>query len=134
MQLYPTTYTFNVGTWFVYDPATNRGGDGATHPNADFRTSAIADGLSQPFGAPRFMLGRPILGTQDRQRPTFLIQAAEVAVIADSGIKDRIFPTVQGRVEQSGRTRILITVPLRLPWLPTPECPTPTTCALQYRL
>ena len=43
----PLTYGFNFGTWFVYDPATGAGGDGAFHPNSRFKTGAFADGLSK---------------------------------------------------------------------------------------
>ena len=44
--LYPTTYAFSFGTWFVYDPLTGRGGDGAFFPNAKLRMSAFTDGAS----------------------------------------------------------------------------------------
>ncbi len=38
-SLYPTCYGFNFGRWFVYDPATQKGGDGMFVPNRflDFR-------------------------------------------------------------------------------------------------
>lgn len=100
MQLYPTTYTFNLGTWFIYDPVTNRGGDGATHPNADFRTSAISDGMSQTIWCSEVHAWQAY--TRNAGPPTTNIPntVAEVAVIADSGIKDRIFADGTG----SGRT------------------------------
>lgn len=44
--LYPTTYGFNFGTWFVFDPNTGRGGDGAFFPNSKLRMSAFTDGTS----------------------------------------------------------------------------------------
>ncbi len=44
--VYPHTYGFNCGTWFVWDPATGRGGDGVFHPNARYGPTAISDGLS----------------------------------------------------------------------------------------
>ncbi len=44
--LYPTTYGFNFGTWFVYDPLTNRGGDGVTYPNARMTIGSVTDGTS----------------------------------------------------------------------------------------
>lgn len=44
--LYPTTYGFNFGTWFIYDPNTGRGGDGAFFPNAKLRVAAFTDGTS----------------------------------------------------------------------------------------
>ena len=45
--VYPTNYGFNFGTWFVYDPATGKGGDGAFHPNSKYRPIMFADGLSK---------------------------------------------------------------------------------------
>ncbi|HIE99174.1 MAG TPA: DUF1559 domain-containing protein [Planctomycetes bacterium] len=44
--LYPTNYGFNFGTWFVYDPTTGKGGDGAFYPNAKLRMAAFTDGTS----------------------------------------------------------------------------------------
>jgi prepilin-type N-terminal cleavage/methylation domain-containing protein len=45
-NLYPTTYGFNFGTWFVFNPATRAMGDGAFAPNAKHRPSAFVDGMS----------------------------------------------------------------------------------------
>ena len=42
----PHTYGFNFGTWMVYDPAENIGGDGAFTVNRGTISSEIADGLS----------------------------------------------------------------------------------------
>ena len=44
--LYPTNYGFNFGTWFVYNPVTGDGGDGAFFPNAKLRMAAFTDGTS----------------------------------------------------------------------------------------
>jgi prepilin-type N-terminal cleavage/methylation domain-containing protein len=45
--VYPHTYGFNAGTWFVYDPATGAGGDGVFHPNANLKPGQITDGLTK---------------------------------------------------------------------------------------
>ncbi len=45
-HLYPTTYGFNFGTWFVYNPVTGQGGDGAFFPNASLTFAGISDGTS----------------------------------------------------------------------------------------
>jgi prepilin-type N-terminal cleavage/methylation domain-containing protein len=44
--VYPNNYGFNFGTWFVWNPTTNQGGDGIFHPNAKCGPTAISDGLS----------------------------------------------------------------------------------------
>jgi prepilin-type N-terminal cleavage/methylation domain-containing protein len=45
--LYSTTYGFNNGTWFVYDPATQTGGNGAFFPNSFLPLSKFTDGTSK---------------------------------------------------------------------------------------
>ncbi|MCU0959680.1 MAG: DUF1559 domain-containing protein [Pirellulaceae bacterium] len=46
VRLVPTSYGFNCGTWFVFDPATRRGGDGVVFPNSHLPLAAIRDGTS----------------------------------------------------------------------------------------
>ena len=46
VTLWPTSYGFNMGTWFVYDPETGNGGDGVFFPNSFLRLSSVHDGLS----------------------------------------------------------------------------------------
>lgn len=99
--LYPTNYAFNLGTWFIYDPVTNRGGDGATHPNANFRVSAISDGMSNTLWAAEVHAWQAY--TRNGGPPSTLMPQTveEAAIIADTGLKDRIFPdrTGTGRCE-----------------------------------
>lgn len=42
---YPVNYAVNLGTGFVWDPATKAGGDGAAYPESRLKSSAFADGL-----------------------------------------------------------------------------------------
>ncbi len=49
--LYSTTYTFNQGTWFVYDPASRQGGDGAFYPDSFLRLAKFTDGTSKTLMA-----------------------------------------------------------------------------------
>jgi hypothetical protein len=49
--LYSTCYTFNFGTWFVFDPATGDGGDGLFFPNARLSLDTITDGTSNTLMA-----------------------------------------------------------------------------------
>ncbi len=44
---YAINYADNVGVWFVWDPTTGRGGQGAFYPNSWLRISAFTDGLSK---------------------------------------------------------------------------------------
>ncbi len=98
--LYATNYAFNLGTWFVYDPVTNRGGDGPAHPNSDFRITAITDGLSNTLWCSEAHAWQAY--TRNGGPPSIATPStpAQVAVIANSGVKDRIFADGTG----SGRT------------------------------
>jgi prepilin-type N-terminal cleavage/methylation domain-containing protein len=42
----PVSYAINQGTWFIYDPASGRGGDGAFVVNRAMRPAEFTDGLS----------------------------------------------------------------------------------------
>lgn len=47
MHLYPTNYGFNLGTWFVFDPATREGGEDLFYPHSQLSWGAVTDGLTQ---------------------------------------------------------------------------------------
>lgn len=49
--VYPQNYGFNFGSWLVYDPAANRGGDGAFFVNSRTRDADFRDGLSNTMAA-----------------------------------------------------------------------------------
>lgn len=44
--LFPTTYGFNFGTWFVFNPANQTSGNGAFFPNSRLTLAAFLDGTS----------------------------------------------------------------------------------------
>lgn len=45
-QHHPHNYAMNLGTWFVWDPLTGKGGNGAGYPNSKLRDDAFSDGMS----------------------------------------------------------------------------------------
>ncbi|MCA9080063.1 MAG: DUF1559 domain-containing protein [Planctomycetaceae bacterium] len=49
--LYPTSYGFNFGTWFVFNPANGQGGDGVFFPNASLSFRDVTDGTSNTLMA-----------------------------------------------------------------------------------
>jgi prepilin-type N-terminal cleavage/methylation domain-containing protein len=49
--VFPHNYGFNFGTWFVYDPASGTGGDGAFFPNARLKMGQVSDGASKTLCA-----------------------------------------------------------------------------------
>ncbi len=42
---HPINYAMNLGTWFVWDPLTGKGGNGAGYPNSKLRDDAFRDGM-----------------------------------------------------------------------------------------
>lgn len=44
--LYSTNYGFNIGTWFVFDPQTQEGGNGTFYPNSNLPLARFIDGTS----------------------------------------------------------------------------------------
>lgn len=48
---YPLNYSFNEGTWFIYDPVSRRIGDGAFAPNTAFDDADFSDGMSNTLAA-----------------------------------------------------------------------------------
>ena len=44
---YPINYAINLGTWFVWNPQSNQGGDGAFHPNSRLSHGSFLDGTSK---------------------------------------------------------------------------------------
>ena len=47
VTLWPTSYGFNFGTWFVFDPANPAvRGDGVFYPNSFLKFSSVHDGMS----------------------------------------------------------------------------------------
>ncbi len=91
IKLYPTTYGFNYGTWFIYDPVTRTGGDGFSFPNANYSLAGIKDGTSTTLCASEVHAWQAY--TRNGGPPSTNIPAttADVALVADSGVKDRIF-------------------------------------------
>jgi prepilin-type N-terminal cleavage/methylation domain-containing protein/prepilin-type processing-associated H-X9-DG protein len=47
---YPLNYGANLGTWFIFNPATGQGGDGAFAVNTTTKPSSYTDGMSNTVG------------------------------------------------------------------------------------
>ncbi|MBA4066260.1 MAG: prepilin-type cleavage/methylation domain-containing protein [Isosphaera sp.] len=116
--VYPQTYGFNFGTWFVWDPVTGRGGDGAFYPNARLTPQAIQDGLSNTLMAAEVKAYTPY----SRNNPTPgsatpPATAAQVAALVDAAPDKKMGATTNdntghtewpdGRVHHSGITTVL---------------------------
>jgi len=99
--LYPTSYGFNFGSWLVYDPNTNTGGDGITHPNSKITMAHITDGTSNTLLASEVHAwthytrnGGP---PDDLKNPTAIPPASRFLEVIGTGGTDRL-------VEGTGHT------------------------------
>ncbi len=82
---YPLNYAFNFGTWFVYDPATGRGGDGCFFPNAKVRPGDIQDGSSNTLMVAEVKSFTPYSrngGSPPATPPTTVAQVAALVLAA----------------------------------------------------
>ena len=112
--LWPLNYGANLGTWFVYDPATNARGSGLFAPNHATRIGEVTDGLSntlafaevrawQPYtrnGGPPAAFGQP--------RPPTSLDDAEAIIATGAQFKftgHTEWP--DGRVHHTGITTTL---------------------------
>ncbi len=63
VSLYCINYGFNLGTWKVYDPRDNSGGDGMFFPNSSLKFADVTDGLSNTLFASEVKSHQPYTRT-----------------------------------------------------------------------
>ena len=105
---YPLNYAVNLGTWFVFDPQTQRVGDGAFVVNQGLKHRSIVDGLSNTIGMAEIKAYTPYL--RDGMNPAGMGAAppASPAAVSTLGgsFKSNSGHTewVDARVHQTGFT------------------------------
>ena len=108
---YPVSYGFNGGTWFVWDNATRRGGNGAFHPNSKFGTQHFTDGTSNTLCFSEVKAFSPY--NRDGSTGTSNIPASpnDVDLLVTSGGSNKSdsghTEWVDGRIHQTGFTTTL---------------------------
>jgi prepilin-type N-terminal cleavage/methylation domain-containing protein/prepilin-type processing-associated H-X9-DG protein len=112
---YPQNYGFNFGTWLVYDPAKDRGGDGAFHVNSRLTPAFITDGLSNTLAAAEVKAFTPYFRNTTDPGPTVPTTPAQIAAQAP-GAQFKLGPDTNdntghtewgdGRVHHSGITTV----------------------------
>jgi prepilin-type N-terminal cleavage/methylation domain-containing protein len=113
--LYPTTYGFNHGTWFVFDPATGAHGDGAVAPNSRIRLANFTDGTSQTLLASEVKAWTPYLRNEPPASTTAPATKQDaLAIVAGlTGLDRKLSPPTghtewpDGRVHHAGITTAL---------------------------
>jgi len=104
-KYYPLNYVFNGGTWQVYDPSRNMGGDGSFYPNSRLKPRDFKDGTSNTLAFSECKTFTPYLrdggggGTLPPADPT-QISALGGSFKTNSGHTE----WVDGRVHQTGFT------------------------------
>lgn len=105
---YPLNYGVNLGTWFVFDPRTGKGGDGLVYPNSKTRMANVTDGTSHTMAFAEFKAWNPYFrdgGNPDGQSAPIPSSPAEVIAFGGS-FKSNSGHTewVDARVHQTGFT------------------------------
>jgi len=110
VRLVPTTYGFNFGTWFVFDPATRRGGDGAFYPNSNMRMADFLDGTSNTLLVAEVKAWQPYTRNGGPSTTTTPNTASEASAIVASGAQYKDTGHTEwpdGRVHHTGITATL---------------------------
>lgn len=108
--LYPTTYGFNYGRWFVFDPTNGNGGDGLFFPNSKLSFRDATDGTSNTLLIAEVKTWTPYRrngGPANTAMPSNVVEAETVAA---SGTQLKLNPATghtewpDGRVHHTGFT------------------------------
>jgi prepilin-type N-terminal cleavage/methylation domain-containing protein/prepilin-type processing-associated H-X9-DG protein len=109
----PLSYAANFGTWFIYDPQTGQGGDGAFVVNRPLGPADFLDGLSQTLAIAEVKASTCYLGDSgEPSSPSAFAPLSPAEVLAYGGQfrsgGDHAGHTdwLQGRVHQTGFTTV----------------------------
>jgi prepilin-type N-terminal cleavage/methylation domain-containing protein/prepilin-type processing-associated H-X9-DG protein len=105
--LYATNYGFNLGEWFVFDPATNKGGRGMFYPNSHLPLAKVIDGTSKTLLAAEVKSWTPYTRNGGSPTATPPATAAEAATQVASGTEYKDTGHTEwpdGRVHHTGFT------------------------------
>lgn len=111
VHLVPTTYGFNMGTWFVFDPAMRRGGEGAFFPNSHLRMADFIDGTSNTLLAAEVKAWTDYTRNGGPSTTTMPNTESEAAPIVPSGAEHKDTGHTEwpdGRVHHTGVTATLV--------------------------
>ena len=103
---YPINYAANMGTWMVYNPNTNQGGDGAFAPNTRMSMRDFSDGSSNTLAFSEVKAFQAILKTGGSPPNAPPSNPNQVAIFGGSNLEsdDGHTEWVEGRVHQDGFT------------------------------
>ena len=105
--LYPTTYGFNLGVWFVYDPVSRRGGEGMFFPDSYLSFKSCLDGTSNTLLTAEVKAWTPYTrngGPSTTQIPTTQAEAEQVVASGTQFKNTGHTEWPDGRVHHTGFT------------------------------
>ncbi len=112
--LYPTTYGFNYGTWFVFNPLNGQSGDGAFYPNSKVKMASFSDGTSNTLMASEVKAWTPYTRNAGTPGATPPATVAEAVAAVATGTDLKLDPATghtewaDGRVHHAGFTTTLV--------------------------
>ena len=114
-KVYPQNYGFNFGTWFVWDPARDEGGDGSFFVNSRLTPASLRDGLSHTLCAAEVKAFTPYFRNTADPGPAIPTSPGDLTAFA-SGAQFKLGPSINdntghtewpdGRVHHSGITTV----------------------------
>jgi hypothetical protein len=111
----PLSYAANFGTWFIYDPQTGQGGDGAFVVNRPLGPADFLDGLSQTLALAEVKASTCYLGDSgdpDSSYAPVPLSPADVLAYGgqfrSGGDRGGHTDWLQGRVHQTGFTTVFL--------------------------
>ena len=104
---YPLNYAVNLGVWFVFDPATKQGGNGAFCPFGQVKHQHFIDGLSATLCVAEVKAYTPYFRNAGHANPSLPASPAEVPALAgDFKSSSGHTEWVDGRSHQTGFTTV----------------------------
>ncbi len=108
--LYPTSYGFNFGTWYVFDPQSQTGGDGMFFPNSFLRYRDCLDGTSNTLLVSEVKAWTHYLRNGGPSTPAKPNSAEDLSVIAKTASQFKQTGHTEwpdGRVHHTGFTTLM---------------------------
>ncbi len=102
---YPINYGVNLGSWFVFDPASRRGGRGAFFPTSRLRPADFDDGMSNTMAMSEVLAWTPYFRNAARSGNPPIPSPADVCSLGGQFKKETGHTEwVDGRAHQIGFT------------------------------